>query len=127
LGKITTVQPNVTLNLGRSLTLSVNHYYERLTHDGDEIYLANLTDFRLSWQFNLRQRLRLALVRGDFQFDNGSGRVRDLSSQLIYSYKINPRTAMYVGYADNYFGDQDQTLFQTGRALFVKLGYAWER
>lgn len=127
LGKITTVQPNVTLNLGRSLTLSVNHYYERLTHEGDEIYLANLTDFRLSWQFNLRQRLRLALVRGDFQFDNGSGRVRDLSSQLIYSYKINPRTAMYIGYADNYFGDQDQTMFQTGRALFVKLGYAWER
>ena len=52
---------------------------------------------------------------------------RSINSQIIYSYKINPRTALYAGYADGYFGDQVDPLFQTDRTLFFKIGYAWER
>ena len=130
---ITTVEPKVTLNLGRSLTVSVDHNYERLSRDGGDVYIANLTDLRVSWQFSLRQRLRLALVRSDILFDPSlysqpvPARLRSINSQLIYSYKINPRTALYAGYADGYFGDEAQPLFQSDRTLFLKLSYAFER
>ena len=157
LGKLTTINPSVTWNLGRSALLSLNHNYERLARDGGDVYLAHLTDLRLSYQFNLRQRLRLAVVRSDMRMDPDLAtgepcelpggyclppRGRSTSTQLIYSYKINPRTALYAGYTDGYFsGDVDTDYspdvpgsddidthwrsFQTGRALFVKIGYAW--
>jgi hypothetical protein len=32
---------------------------------------------------------------------------------------------LFVGYSDNYRGDQVVDLTQTDRALFVKVGYAW--
>lgn len=157
LGDLTTINPSVTWNLGRSALLSVNHNYERLSRDGGDVYVAHLTDLRLSYQFNLRQRLRLAVVRSDVRLDPDLStnnpcdlpggyclppRGRSTSTQLIYSYKINPRTALYAGYADGYFsGDVDTDFspdvpgsddidahwrtFQTDRALFVKIGYAW--
>ena len=82
---------------------------------------------------------RVALLRNDFKRDPtlfaptvpprsaAFRRSRSLNSQLIYSYKINPRTALYVGYADGYFGDQEDPLLQTDRTVFFKIGYAWER
>jgi hypothetical protein len=133
LGKITTIEPSVSFNIGPSLTLSVDHNYERLSRDGGDVYIANLTDLRLSWQFSLRQRLRLAVQRSDLQLDPllfsnpVPPRQRDIATQLIYSYKVNPRTALYAGYADGYQGDDIQALFQRDRALFFKIGYAWEK
>lgn len=133
LGKVTTIQPSVSFNIGRSLLLSVDHNYERLSRDGGDVYVANLTDLRLSWQFSLRQRLRLAVQRSDLLLDptlftrTVTPRQRDVATQLIYSYKVNPRTALYAGYSDGYQGDDIEALTQVGRALFFKIGYAWER
>ena len=148
LGKVTTIEPYVSWNLGRSAILSVDHSYERLSRDGGDVYVANLTDLRLSYQFNLRQRLRLAILRSDLKLDptlytgyvNGvPEHSRDINTQLIYSYKINPRTALYAGYADGYFGGDVNLgpdglpayeffpVAQTDRTLFLKIGYAWER
>ncbi|KFN44030.1 carbohydrate binding family 9 domain-containing protein [Arenimonas oryziterrae] len=133
MGKITTIQPSANFNLGRSLTLSVDHNYERLSRDGGDVYVANLTDLRLSWQFDLRQRIRLAVVRSDVKLDPSlftdpvPERQRAIGTQLIYSYKVNPRTALYAGYADGYEGDEFQPMYQRARALFFKVGYAWER
>jgi len=152
LARQTTISPSITLNLGASTTLSINHNYETLRRDGSYVYEANLTDLRLSYQFNLRQRLRLAILRNDFKADPAlydpirfptgvPEHQRTIDTQLIYSYKINPRTALYAGYADNYFGGDVETMFstpgnadydyfpvfQSNRALFVKIGYAWEK
>jgi hypothetical protein len=152
LGRVTTINPSVTLNLGASTTLSINHNYETLRRDGSYVYEANLTDLRLSYQFNLRQRLRLAILRNDLKADPAlydpslyptgvPPHQRTIDTQLIYSYKINPRTALYAGYADNYFGGDVESMFstpgnadydyfpvfQSNRALFVKIGYAWEK
>jgi hypothetical protein len=46
-------------------------------------------------------------------------------TQLLLSYKINPRTVLFIGYTDNYYGDQGIRLTQTDRTLFIKIGYAW--
>ena len=133
LATITTIGPVIAANIGKSLSVRINHNYERLSRDGGDVYVANLTDLRISYQFNLRQRLRVALLRADFKRDPllygflVAPRSRSINSQIIYSYKINPRTALYAGYADGYFGDQVDPLFQTDRTLFFKIGYAFER
>ena len=58
---------------------------------------------------------------------------RDLFAQLLFSYKLNPRTALYVGYTDdrtNLGVVDDRELFtddltQVGRTIFAKVSYAW--
>jgi hypothetical protein len=52
-----------------------------------------------------------------------------LFSQLLFSYKINPTTVLFLGYSDNQFGgiDADGRLIDLTRAdrtFFFKVGYA---
>ena len=106
--------------------------HEALRRDGGTVYHARLLDSRLSWQFNLRQRLRLAVQTGRTDFDTvlnpgmGDSELSDIGTQLVYSYKIDPRTVFYAGYSDSYVGSDSVDSFQTGRSLFLKLGYAWQ-
>ena len=135
LADITQIDPSITLNIGKGINFRLNHTYQKLSRDGGDVFVANLSDARLSWQFNHRQRLRLSLqygntIRDRFLYNfplNYNDEVRDLSAQLLYSYKINPRTAFYAGYSEGQFSNDDYPeLFATGRALFMKLSYAWQ-
>ncbi len=45
----------------------------------------------------------------------------------MYSYKINPRTALYAGTSYGAFMDDDnRDLFGNTRSVFVKLSYGWQ-
>ena len=48
-----------------------------------------------------------------------------MSSQVLFSYKINPQTVFFLGYSDSHWGNQDIDLTQSGRTVFAKIGYAW--
>ena len=48
-----------------------------------------------------------------------------LFGQFLFSYKVNPRTVLFVGYSDNSLADQNVGLTRTNRTVFVKVGYAW--
>ncbi len=52
-------------------------------------------------------------------------RTQRLFTQLLFSYKLNPRTLLFLGYTDTYQGSQDYDLAQADRTVFAKLGYAW--
>jgi hypothetical protein len=49
---------------------------------------------------------------------------RHLFTQLLFSYKINPQTVLFLGYTDNYRGYQGTGLPQVNRKFFLKIGYA---
>jgi hypothetical protein len=52
---------------------------------------------------------------------------RYFSTQLIYSYKINPQTLFFVGYSDGGFQDDSlDELERDQRTLFTKFSYAWQ-
>ena len=52
---------------------------------------------------------------------------RDWAAQLVYSYKINPRTALYAGGAYGAFmDDENPDMFGNTRSAFVKLSYGWQ-
>lgn len=135
LADITQIDPSVTLNIGKGINFRLNHTYQKLSRDGGDVFVANLSDARLSWQFDHRQRLRLSLQYGNtlrdrflYDFpDDYNDEVQNLSAQLLYSYKINPRTAFYAGYSEGQYSNDDYPeLFATSRALFMKLSYAWQ-
>jgi hypothetical protein len=53
-------------------------------------------------------------------------RSKDLFNQLLFSYKVNPQTVLFLGYSDKYegFTRSLDELDQTNRTLFLKVGYA---
>jgi len=48
-----------------------------------------------------------------------------LTSQVLFSYKVNPQTVLFIGYSDFHEGDQDVSIAQMDRTVFAKIGYAW--
>ncbi|WP_240095498.1 hypothetical protein [Thermomonas flagellata] len=51
-------------------------------------------------------------------------RSRDWAGQLVYSYKVDPRTALYAGGSYGAFMDDgNPDLFGNARSLFLKLSW----
>jgi hypothetical protein len=119
------------LRLGRHLNLDVSHTLQRLsTLQGEEVFQERLTAFRAVYNLNVR-----AFVRGIVQV-YGVHRdpslyvvpvppvSRSVSSQLLFAYKVDPQTVVFVGYADAHRGELDVDLTQESRSFFLKLSYA---
>ena len=125
-------EPYVTLDIGRGINLNLNYSQQRLERDGGTAFDAKVFDGRASWQFDPRQRLRLSVQASDVDRNqalytrpvNQSG--KDVAAQLLYSYKLNPRSAVYAGYSHGAFADDRIDLFDSSRSVFLKLSYAWQ-
>ncbi len=130
-GKRLRLVPSLDLFAGRHLRFDFSHIYEQLDIDEGRLYTANLSELRTIYQFNRRAFVRLILQYTDYAFDENlyaDGRdpvFRHLLTQWLFTYKVNPRTALYLGYTDNYQADSRIDLTQLNRAAFFKIGYAW--
>lgn len=126
------LSPGFTLNVGRHLYLEGNHQWERLQVAEGRLYRANLTQVRLIYQFSANLFARLVGQYLDLQRDPRLYR-REMEAhtsrfftQFLVSYKLNPQTVAFFGYADNREGEGGvEDLARTNRTLFLKLGYAW--
>ena len=64
LGKEFRVRPMVDWNINRHLLMRVQHTMSRLDDQtGEKIFKADLTDLRVTWQFNLRSFVRFTMQR----------------------------------------------------------------
>ena len=131
LGKRFRINPWLTYNLGKHLRLSLDHTYERMSVQDARLYTANISGLAAVYQFNVRTFFR-AIIQYVFYDYNPSNYTYEIDSlykrfftQLLFSYKINPRIVLFIGYSDNYFGGQDFGLTQSDRTFFLKMGYAW--
>jgi len=122
------------INLGQHLSMRLEHSYSKLKRDGGNVFVANQSDLRFSYQFNIRQRLRLSVINTNVNRDVSlyddpdiDSHSRRLSNQLIYSYKVNPKTLLFLGYSDSGSEDQNIDLTKTNRTFFAKFSYAWKR
>ena len=134
LGEELRLRPNIEWNVNRHLLLRLQHTAARLdTAEGEMIFKADLTDLRVTWQFNLRSFLRFTtqrqLVRRNvaaFIDPSTESETLTIGTQLLYSYKLNPQTVLFVGYSDNAREDDEVLdLTRTDRTVFAKLSYAW--
>lgn len=130
--------PFAEFSLGRHININFRHSFERLNWEGDKIFEANLSQVRLVFNFNVRTFIRAIVQHYDISRNATlylfpvEPRTRTLFTQLLFSYKLNPQTVLFVGYSDNYLGmtEVDMSridITQTDRTFFVKLGYAWTR
>jgi hypothetical protein len=134
------VGPNASFHLFRHLNLVASHTFERLFLHGDTIYTANLSQVKLVWNFTVRAFVRAVVQYGDqkqnpamygFPVDS---RTQTVFTQLLFSYKLNPRTVLFLGYSDNALGGVFDSwlgpgrvgMTRTDRTFFLKLGYAWQ-
>ncbi len=124
-------EPSVRLNLGLRLKLNLDHELQRFEVDEGTLFEANLTQLRLVYQFNVRTFVRTILQYRDVVRDPELYRedvdavTERLFTQLLFSYKLNPQTVLFVGYADNREGDARVDLTERNRTLFFKFGYAF--
>jgi hypothetical protein len=118
-------------NVTRHLQVEMDHTYEHLNVAQGRLYTANVSQVALVYQFNVRTMLRSILQYADYDFEpdryafNVDPEYKRLFAQILFSYKVNPRTVLYLGYSGDHLGDQDVDLTQANRTFFAKLGYAW--
>ncbi|USD29830.1 carbohydrate binding family 9 domain-containing protein [Pseudoalteromonas sp. SCSIO 43201] len=132
LGDLTFVRPVINLNIGKHFELRFRHTYEKMNAEGADVYSANLTDVRLTYQFNRNSYLRLAIVNTNISrnpnnyINEVDATYKSLSTQLLYSYKLNPQTVFFAGYSDHGFQDDDLSkIIKDDKRIFMKFSYAW--
>jgi hypothetical protein len=124
------LNPALEVSLGKHLNINVNHIFERLSLEGAKIYIANLFQTKLIYNFNVK-----SFVRAIVQYTNIDRNVdlyvftvepktKGLFTQFLFSYKLNPQTVLFVGYSDNHLGQKGIDLTRTDRTFFLKIGYA---
>jgi hypothetical protein len=127
------IEPTINWNINRHLLMRVRSFFANLeTKEGEKIFDASVIDARLTWQFDLRSFLRVTVQHSktsrnqDVYIDEVDAESKDVGRQLLYSYKINPQTVFFLGYADHYV-DEDNLdgLTTSDRSIFMKIGYAW--
>jgi hypothetical protein len=130
LARIAYVNTGAELGLGKHLNLNVNHTFQRLSLEGDKIHNVHLLQTRFVYNFNVRTFIRAIFQYTHIDRDTAmytcpvNSLDKELFTQLLFSYKINPRTVLFVGYSDNRFGERGIDLTRNDRTFFLKLGYA---
>lgn len=131
-GKRFRLTPNLRFSLGNHLRLDISHTYERMKADNKRLYIANISQGTIIYQFNTRTFIRSIFQYIDYNYnaDNYIEKIepeeRHLFIQLLFSYKLNPQTVLFLGYTDNFLGNQDYRITRGDRTLFLKIGYAWQ-
>ncbi len=118
-------------NMGTHWRLNLNLTHERMNVQAARLYTAFIGQATVIYHLNTKVFLRALLQYYDYDYNAANYLVpvdplfRRFFSQFLFSYKLNPRTVLFLGYADNYFGSPEFGLTQKDRTLFVKVGYAW--
>lgn len=126
------LEPGLSLNLTRHLNVTTSYSYEKLRAGGERVYTAHLLQGKIIYNFSVK-----AFVRAILQFRDISRNElaysypvepvqRGLFTQVLFSYKLNPRTVLFMGYTDNSLGLELVSLTRTTRTFFLKIGYAWQ-
>lgn len=127
--------PSLIWRAGRHLNLTVSDAVQHLSLHGRGIETENLAQLEALYHFSLRAFFRAILqyrtiARNPDMYTVAVDRVdRHLFTQLLFSYKLNPLTVLFIGYSGDRSGlfspPTDVPLTPLDRTLFVKLGYAW--
>ena len=129
-------EPNISWNLNTNFKTRLSYTYSKMEFEDKPVYTANLVDLRMTYQFSIKSFLRLSMVHYDIERNIGNylpehqqdtdEQEKYLSAQLLYSYKINPQTLFFLGYAHGaQQTDALSKMTDDTRSVFLKLSYAW--
>jgi hypothetical protein len=129
--KVLRITPGIGFFIGRTIQASLEHSLERLHMEAGSLYVANLSQVRLVYQPTVRTFVRAIFQYLDLDLNlehypsEPAPIKRKLLTQLLFSYKINPQTLVFLGYSENRFGMEGIVFFQHDRTFFIKISYAW--
>lgn len=124
------LNPFISYKIGRHIFIQLDHVLERLNVEAGHLYTANVSNLKAVYQFSRRVFLRTILqyIHYNYNVENyifpRDPKFKHLFTQLLFSYKINPRTVLFLGYSDDYYGYLQIPLTQANRTFFLKIGYA---
>lgn len=127
------IHPGLTLNISRKLNIEIDPNYQRLSNNGHTIFNTYLLGTRLMYHFNKKTFVRSILQyrnvdRNLSEFNNPASLNSSTESffyQLLFSYKINPQSKLFLGYSSGYEGINQHPLQIQTRTGYLKVGYAW--
>lgn len=137
------------------LAVTFNNYFNQLDVDethvviegknkkiaSGQLYRASKSNLNLAYQFDQKNQLKLIVQYSDIKrnpllykanHDSNTendylAKTRNFSTQLLYTYKVNPQSLIYVGYSDGgYQPADDNSLHRDRRTFFAKFSYAWQ-
>jgi hypothetical protein len=118
-----------------SLQFSGEHQWQdsqRGAYKG-RLYTADVARLKGVFTFSARSYLRAIVQWSGVHSDPKlypyptPAKVGDLNASLLYTYRINWQTVLYVGYGDDKSVDPFGRLRQAGKQVFFKVSYAWQR
>lgn len=133
LGRSNRLSPFIRLQFGRHLQFNLSHTLQQFDVEGGRLFTANLSDLRTTYQFTAKSFLRFTLQYNDRERDQSlylnsvQRRSKDLTAQLLYSYRFTAATRFFVGYSDASFqDDRFDSIEPINRSVFAKFTYAWQ-
>jgi hypothetical protein len=120
-----------TYKPSKHLSIGYTHTFERMEVAGERLYTANIGALTTLAHFNSRLLFRAIVqyVDYDYAVENYTfeldSKYETIASQLLLSYKINPRTLFFLGFSNNYSADSTYDLRQDDYTFFMKLSYAF--
>lgn len=133
IGESFNLLPKITWQIGKHWNSLLE--YEKIDFDvaGGDLFDAKVLNFRLTFQINIQSFVRITLqdlnIKRDptLYIEAVDETFKSRGSQFLYSYKINPQTLFFAGYASEGFqDDQLASIRKTGKSLFLKFSYAWD-
>jgi hypothetical protein len=118
-----------------SIDFSADHQWQdsrRGVHQG-RLYTADVARLKGVFTFSARSFLRAIVQWSGVNADPKlypypmSAKSGALNASILYTYRINWQTVLYVGYGDDKGVDPFGRLRQSGRQVFFKVSYAWQR
>ena len=133
IGESIRLSPRITWLYGKHWRTRFDYTDVDFDVAGGDLFDAKISNLRFTYQIDIRSFIRftvqgLDVTRNQAEYnDEVDARYKSKSSQLLYSYKINPQTLFFAGYSDEGFQDGALTKIEkTGRSLFMKFSYAWQ-
>ena len=97
------------------------------------VYTADIARIKGVYVFNSRSFIRAigqyVSTKRDPLLYNFEVPIRDgdFLASVLYGYRLNWQTVLFVGYGDTGIVDEGNSLVRTNRSFFVKVSYAWQR
>ncbi|MGA7965717.1 MAG: DUF5916 domain-containing protein [Gammaproteobacteria bacterium] len=131
-GGLLSIAPSFTFTPGSHLQTQLVGNFERLNVAGGRLYTARLYDLRVAWYFNARLFARVIaqvqnISRNTALYPPGtSSSSRNLATQWLVGYVLNPFTAFYAGFSNGYLGTGNSGLETQQRTFFLKMSYDFQ-
>lgn len=97
------------------------------------LYTANIARLKAVYVFNSRSFVRaigqyVSTTRDPLLYNSEfPRRDGDFLASILYGYRLNWQTVLFVGYGDTGIVDEANSLVRTNRSFFIKVSYAWQR